>query len=224
MNRGGAGGNRLGDRADRIFVGDLHGSGQQPAGNRFDRLPVEWAISGETELDRSQSGGLGTCWPLCAAGVRRSVRRSLVRRSTEISLQVFRSAADRADGSAVGGWACWWPSAACVRRDDSPNAGAFVAARRRAITGREVVAWQSRKRRGIQAADCPSSPDGVDGLAGELAFVSAMLFAATAKLLGHAASASLLFVMAGGECRIPFLQHALALAGARGFSWGIRAA
>jgi UDP-GlcNAc:undecaprenyl-phosphate GlcNAc-1-phosphate transferase len=38
--------------------------------------------------------------------------------------------------------------------------------------------------------------DGVDGLAGGLAFVSTMFFAASAVLLGHTASASLLFVMA----------------------------
>jgi UDP-GlcNAc:undecaprenyl-phosphate GlcNAc-1-phosphate transferase len=38
--------------------------------------------------------------------------------------------------------------------------------------------------------------DGVDGLAGGLAFVSAMFFGASAVLLGHSASASLLFVMA----------------------------
>ena len=51
--------------------------------------------------------------------------------------------------------------------------------------------------------------DGVDGLAGGLAAVSAMFFASSAVLLGHAASANLLFVMAAAIAGFLFFNMRL---------------
>jgi UDP-GlcNAc:undecaprenyl-phosphate GlcNAc-1-phosphate transferase len=65
--------------------------------------------------------------------------------------------------------------------------------------------------------------DGADGLAGGLAFVSAMFFGASALVLGHTASASLLFVMAAAiagflffNMRLPWRPRAVIFMGDSG--------